>query len=829
MRRSGFAQWRSETQVRFKIALANRLFRKGERGPIGLLRRWMMPPEPDAPIDPDLEHDDHAPPRVGRQTTIGVVPTNLQNCSGTQRIPQFTGIPGGWFLGLVLAGGVFLVLGWPILSGRIYLDSDLGRFYFPIRQFYARALAEGWSLLWSPMQFSGFYLHGEGQLGLYHPANFLGYSWLPLPAAFSWELLRNYVFAFPGMFLFLRVRKLPRDASLMGALLFTFCAFNSMHFMHLNGVASLAHAPWELLMVHLGLRGYSARVRHLACIGLALLVSSTLMMGHPQFAWLALALAGLYTVLLLVEGVRWPRLAGIIAAVALGFLLAALQLLPQLEALGDSVRSDPGRDFVNSYSIRPAELTQYVQPYLFSGRSLANEYFYFASFDPERSGYPGCFAVLALLWIVLRGRRMGSLWPIGAFSVFLFVLATDLTLGFDGFSKHLEVFLPLVGKMRAPSRYLAWVDFSAALAVAIFFADLCRVTATRVTRIPRRMYALWLVPILSIAVAGAWYLSSSGYFSLPGTRRIADPQMLVVGVALVGLATSLIFFALRGWKVALYAIMVLAAVDVAAYGPLTIAGTRTVAIETVVTPSAEELLRHDRTLDYFIDSASEGKRVHGYVALTPEREFSNIDFWLPLVLGTVGPEDAKKFRNVMQVLSIPVSEGLSDDLERLALPSGEPSEAERSLMLPRARFVSQTQVSDDPVAAIGKVDVSRVGLTNEELYLDQGENGTAEIQRDLPGDIQIDTHSAGRQLLVLSEGWHQGWKAYVDGDPARIVRTYGDIMGVVVSGGPHEVEFKFVPESFSQGKALSFLGLFGLLIWLGVAFRPARRGDSSRA
>lgn len=54
--RSAFAQWRAEKRSWLMINIANRLFRKGEGGVDGLLRRRMAPVRTDAPLDPDLEH-----------------------------------------------------------------------------------------------------------------------------------------------------------------------------------------------------------------------------------------------------------------------------------------------------------------------------------------------------------------------------------------------------------------------------------------------------------------------------------------------------------------------------------------------------------------------------------------------------------------------------------------------------------------------------------------------------------------------------------------------------------------------------------------------------
>ena len=95
-------------------------------------------------------------------------------------------------VGLFAAAVVLALLGYPIVTGEVYTANDLAAFHLPTRVFYARCLAEGHSFLWFPHEYTGVYLHGEGQAGLYHPLNWLLYRLLPLSTAFTLELLRSY-------------------------------------------------------------------------------------------------------------------------------------------------------------------------------------------------------------------------------------------------------------------------------------------------------------------------------------------------------------------------------------------------------------------------------------------------------------------------------------------------------------------------------------------------------------------------------------------------------------------------------------------------------------
>ena len=149
-------------------------------------------------------------------------------------------------LGVALTSALLLLLSfvWPMLQGRIYVHTDLGRFHVPMRHFFAGSLQHDWSPIWCPYEFTGFYLQGEGQAVMSHPLNILQYRFLPFVAAFNVEHARNYVFLLLGTYFFLRRWRLRREAAVLGALLFTFSSFNFLHFMHMNFVAVAAHIPW---------------------------------------------------------------------------------------------------------------------------------------------------------------------------------------------------------------------------------------------------------------------------------------------------------------------------------------------------------------------------------------------------------------------------------------------------------------------------------------------------------------------------------------------------------------------------------------------------------
>jgi hypothetical protein len=140
--------------------------------------------------------------------------------------------------------------------------------------------------------------------------------------------------------------------------------------------------------------------------------------------------------------------------------------------------------------------------------------------------------------------------------------------------------------------------------------------------------------------------------------------------------------------------------------------------------------------------------------------------------------------------------------------------------LPRARLVAHAVHSEQLARDIEAIDVATTALVEEPLELGSGRAGTAAIGRDLPGAIEIAVDAPTRQLLVVSESFHPGWRAAVDGGEARLLRVNGDFLGVVVDPGVHAVSLAFAPRSFALG---CWTSAAGVALVLAVAARGLLR------
>ena len=104
-----------------------------------------------------------------------------------------------------------------------------------------------------------------------------------------------------------------------------------------------------------------------------------------------------------------------------------------------------------------------------------------------------------------------------------------------------------------------------------------------------------------------------------------------------------------------------------------------------------------------------------------------------------------------------------------------------------------------------------------------------------PRKVQIVSESNNRlvlqataeenSLLVLSDTYYPGWKAFVDGKKTKIYRADYTFRAIPLSAGPNRVEFVYDPLSFKLGALFTFLGIIGCAVIYLIRRKPNNRGE----
>jgi hypothetical protein len=700
----------------------------------------------------------------------------------------------------------FAILAWmflPLCTGRVYVCDDLLNYHLPIRQFYAECLKQGDAFDWMPSLFSGFFLTGSGQAGTYHPWHWLLYRFLPLPTAFNLEILSAYPFMLFGMKLFLQRHLQRSDAAWLGAIVFAFSGFCTLHFLHPNAIAVVSHLPWLLLAHDLLLRPDAAdgKRRIVAETGIAVLTGSQLLLGYPQYVWYSLIAESIYCLGFSVRTRQVLRTFALIALLkAFGLALGAVQILPSMEALSASDRMAMPVEYFSRDPLSPLDMLQWIGPFLTKTRV-------FGTNTHELGVYCGALPVLLALVAVWRVRRRADHARLVRTMIILGLVSLWLSFGKPGGLYVVQTWLPLVGKFRWPSRIIVLMHLVLAVLAAVGYVKLTTPQKSDTFQLPR---ILLLVPVGSV-------LSSLGLFFLSSPQAVAPLSLLATGPVLFLLAFLMVRDLAHGKSSAV--LMLFVAGDLAAYGFTYEALSKTQTMEQILsgleTPPgkpddgrviAETLFADGSTKFHGNDLLLAGwRQADGYEGLLPRTG----------LLGEQVSIDGLRISGVRWIVNSDGNstlKGVRSTVDARWLEVPDP--------LPRVRMTTHVRRIENPVEATARVSASGPVIVDRDVPVQGSEDNSRSVAKlllDRPGQIEIDTKTDMTNLLVLAERYSSAWKITVDGLPVSVVRSEVDFMGCVVPAGHHTVKFSFEPASLRTGRLVSVVAVMLLLAYVAFA------------
>ena len=124
-------------------------------------------------------------------------------------------------------------------------------------------------------------------------------------------------------------------------------------------------------------------------------------------------------------------------------------------------------------------------------------------------------------------------------------------------------------------------------------------------------------------------------------------------------------------------------------------------------------------------------------------------------------------------------------------------------------------------------DASPLG---EVAYVEEGRQlgpsrGSARILEEVPGRVEVEVETDAPAVVVLADGWYEGWQARVNGEPARVLLADYALQVVEVPAGTSQVLFEYRPTALRDGLRLSGAAALGLpggrAEWPGFSVREA--------
>ena len=791
--------------------------------------------------------------------------TTQDNSSAALQAPRFAF---GW------ASLVYLVctftLAWPALIGKFLVNPRSDQYIagYAFREFAASSLRAGEGFpLWNPYLFGGMpyiaAMHGD----IFYPT-FLLRMVLPTDVAMTWGFIIHLFLAGIFTFGFLRATGYSFLGALAGGLAYMMGGQIASYVSpgHDGKLFVSALFPLALWMLYRGMR----KGRASSWGALAIIVGLAVLSPHPQLLQYMLLACGAYALFLgfaqldgvrIARGITIKRLGAALGAVIVGLAIGAVQYLPVREYVAWSPRAGGVADYrvATSYAWPPSELLNTYLPQ-FSGMLDA---YWGRNGIHLHSDYVGVVVMIlaGAAFIGLRAdprRKHIVFWTAALIISILWSLGSATP-----FYRIPYAIVPGTKFFRAP----ATIFFVGALAIAVLA---CVGTERFIqSRLTRRYLLGWSIFAGLIAVLA----TTSGLSSFAATfaeenqldRLEANKGALIIGASrslgFVVLTVALGFAYLRQRIPARFA----------AVGLLALMAVDLWSIERLYwmfSPPASVIYRADSIIE-----TVRAEREPGRVLALPIRRTSHPDAILTgdalmshrvrSVLGYHGNQLARyneligwngednrllspnvlRLTNTRFILTnieeLPFVPGVKRVTGPVKDPSGEDTYLYRVENDNPYSWVTPVAVkaSDDQVIATlldPRFDPRRAALFEQSADVSAAPAvrvlpeplpiGTS-VRSYAPGKVQIDLASpapAGASLIV-SENYYPGWRATVDGKPARLGRADLTLIGVELPAGARTVELRFESPTYQSGKTITWIAIvIGLLALAAGIWRDRR-------
>ncbi len=130
--------------------------------------------------------------------------------------------------------------------------------------------------------------------------------------------------------------------------------------------------------------------------------------------------------------------------------------------------------------------------------------------------------------------------------------------------------------------------------------------------------------------------------------------------------------------------------------------------------------------------------------------------------------------------------------------------------------MQQADFSPTVEAVVLADDWRRLGVE-----LSSGDPGETSVVEYGPGYISATYEGRAPALIVFTESYYPGWRAYVNGQERPVLLTNLMFQGVTTPAGQHQIEFRFEPLSVWAGQGLSAFSLLLVALLLVAGNRKA--------
>ena len=750
---------------------------------------------------------------------------------------------------------------------------DLGRYFYPLRDFTVTSIKGGVLPLWNPYIFCGTPHLALQQSAIFYPPSIIYYIF-KFDFAFNLFLIFHVFLA--GLFTFSLCRhwKLRTSSSLVAAITFMFSGYIVSMINLPTTLSSVIWLPLILLFFDKGLSETRPKYVLLAAVFLAVMFLG----GEPSIAYSTSWVLLFYAVFF------WLNNRGtcpfkrafsyFFMAGTVSLLLVLFQALPffELLALSDRTISPPTYAQLTTWSFSFRDVFSFFVPFL--GRTDFSKDSYWREQSWVLIVYLGVFAALLVLVSLFftKDRRIRFLYFIG--TLYLFMAMGSYT----PFYYFVYKVIPGFRFVRYPVRFLYVTTFAISVICGSGFNVYLEGRARGDERLKkffgRLLYPLFIFAIIFLVLqlyrnelitAVHSYCLRFGFTKDSGVLLSMIAAMHNVGRFLAFFAAGglLLFLGTRlkiQQGILSFAFISLMLTDIFSAAPPSnlVSDPRTLRAPTanvnllvsdnsyfrfILSPKTrkessflegqtyEEALRNGRNmllanwpmLDGLYD-------VSGYDSI----RLANYEKVMRLIDSSRTPHDTKMLD--MLNTKYVVSNDKIDDKGYVLMDDQKVYLYKNTNVMPRAYLVDNYTVIKNETDIANRLkskdfDPSREVILEEgpplesliafssKLKAQSSKHDSVNIAKYSPNEVVIKASVRSGKFLVLADTYYPGWKASVDGKPAHIYKANYMLRAVFLEPGEHEVRFSFQPFSFKLGLVLTILTLVILLFYIVIMRR----------
>ena len=765
-----------------------------------------------------------------------------------------------------------LLFFYDLLNGRYLLtERDLGPYFIPPRFFWVESIKNGYFPLWDPYQFSGHPFLANPQHAILYPLNTLFFI-LPFDWAFNVIIILHFFLGGLFTFLFLRDLEVNSTGSLISGLIFMLSGYLlSVHSL-LSVLLSSIWIPLIMMFFRRALASPGLRNEILAGI----FVTVSFLGGGVEIVYanfFVLFFMVIFPPSLFHSPVpgekpaesQWWRISRRMRSlfvVSLAFLfLSAIQLIPFLELILNSVRGQ-GISYQEAtiWSFAPKDILLFFLPDAYGYFLDVKKYW--ATQCWLKTLYTGGLPFILGSFFFLFGKDRKLYFSLMVFSLFCALG------GYNPLYRFLYEYVPFFNGIRYPVKFLYLFILSLSIISGLGFQRLIEFSREAANK--RCKTLLIAFALISGFLLLGLTLGHQEVERVLKLRGIDFPDFNLLPVNLHHAQRFLFYLTLfflllrvgqevkwKGWVKVLFVFFLTADLfgNMGFYGKektsdyfqktkimemissdkghfRTFSTAKTISMDTQILIAGASNLnilkeKHLPSLNLLYGVHSiwgigvvRLKRVDDlYYAMTgtPSISATNLMdlYGVKYVISVTPIEEDPRFELIYSRL-----EGLQGRREDL-LKENTIKLYRNHNYLPRAWLVNDFRVLDSN-SILPTMITQEFHPDREALLEEDPKWGKESFPSALPNKLEFIHESNNRlqlfiqanenSLLVLSDTYFPGWKAFLDGRKTKIYRANYTFRAIPLNAGTHRVEFVYDPLSFKLGAGVTFLGIIGCLI-----------------